>query len=72
MLPSKPECMREKSEVAVDETENGREKHPTKFCQAREPTGAKSIVAVQPASDAKDRVKTGRGSGLGTREGHVE
>ena len=58
--------------MAVDEAENAREICPTKFCQARDPTGARSVVPVKPARETKDGGKTGSGSGLGTGEGHVK
>ena len=37
-----------------------------------EPIGARSVVPVKPAGETKDGVKTGRGSGLGIREGRVD
>ena len=59
----------ENPDVAMDEVENAGKTCPTKFCQVRDPIGAKSVVAVKPAGETKDGVKTGRGSGLGTGEG---
>ena len=71
-LPSKPGRMMGNPNVAIDEVEKAREICPTIFCQVRDPMGAKSVVAVKPAGETKDGVKTGRGSGLGTGEGRVD
>ena len=62
----------ENPDVAVDEVEKVGEICPTMFCQVVDPMGAKSVVAVKPAGETKDGVKTGRGSGLGTGEGQVD
>ena len=59
-LPSKPGQTMENPDVAVDEAEKVGEICPTIFCQARDPMGAKSVVAVKPAGETKDGVKTGR------------
>ena len=71
-LPSKPGRTMENPDVAVDEAENAGEICPTEFGQAKDPIGAKSVVAVKPAREIKDVVKTGRGSGLGTGDGRVD
>ena len=71
-LPSKPGRTMENPDVAVDELEKVGEICPTMFCQVGDPMGAKSVVAVKPAGETKDGVKTGRGSGLGTGEGRVD
>ena len=55
--------------MAVDKVENAGEICPTISCQAGDPMGAKLVVAVKPAGETKDGVKTRRGSGLGTVEG---
>ena len=70
-LPSKPGQTMENPDVAVDEVEKAGETCPTISCQAGDPMGAKSMEAVKPARETKDGVKTGRGSGLGSREGRV-
>ena len=44
--------------MVVVEVENVREIHPIMFCQAGDPTAAKSVVAVKPAGETKDGVKS--------------
>ena len=70
--PISPGRVIENPEVAVDEIEDAGENRPTKCCQVGEPIGAKSVTPVKPAGETKERVKTGRGFGLGTGDGRVD
>ena len=72
ILPITLGCTIENPEVAVDEAENAGEICGIRFCHSVDPIGARSVAAVKPAGEAKDGVKTGRGSRLGTGEGRVE
>ena len=71
-LPSRPGQMTENPDIAVDEVENAGEICPTKFCQAGDPMGARSVVPMKPARETKEGVKTRKGSRLGTGEGQVD